>query len=103
MSSIEHKQLIKTINKLITKEKWQKMPKSSGKVIGKSLTKSGNLRFIIEKGKSQKTIYILKKNMNLFAMAETIQQGDEISATLRRYLGKMYCTKLIVKINEKHS
>ena|SRR3989338_2230147 len=96
MSSIEHKQLIKTINKLITQEKWRKMPKASGKVLSKELTKKGNIRLIIG-GKKQRTIYILKKNTNLFTTAQTIQVGNEISVVLRRYLGKMYCTKIAQK------
>jgi len=94
MASQDHKNLMRTLNKLVKEEKWRKMSKAAGKVLSKSMTKSGNYRLVLEKGETRKTIYVLKKNQNLFAVAEGIKKGDKVTAALRRYLGKMYCTKI---------
>lgn len=94
MSSEDHKLLIKTLNKLVKQERWRKIPKWEGVVIEKAITKSGNIKFVLDKGI---TFYVLKRNKNLFETASKIQNDDRISVALRMQLGKRYCVKLTQK------
>jgi len=93
MSSKDHKNLMKTLNKLVKQERWKKIPKAKGKVVEKSLTKSGNVKLVI-KTKKEIVFYILKKNKNLFEEAAKVKLGDVIGIALRTQLGKYYCVKL---------
>ena len=97
MKSPEHQQLLAVLNKLVTQEKWQWAPKSNGKILNKSMTKNGNVKLVLQTAKGDKTVYVLKRNSNLFETASQIAVGDTISVTLRRYLGKLYCVKLVKK------
>ncbi len=94
MKSPEHKHLMKAVNQLVRQERWRKIPKAKGKVLEKSLTKSGNVKFVLERKKGNVTFYVLKRNKNLFAAASGIGRGDEVSVALRSSLGKSYCVKL---------
>ena len=96
MPSKDHKQLVKVLNKLVKQERWRKIPKALGKVVEKSLTKSGNIRVIL-KGKSEVKFFVLKRNKNLFETASKLMEGDVVSVALRTQLGKQYAVKLIKK------
>ena len=82
MSSKDHKNLMKTLNKLVKQERWKKIPKAKRKVVEKSLTKSGNVKLVI-KTKKEIVFYILKKNKNLFEEAAKVKLGDVIGIALR--------------------
>ena len=58
MPSKDHKQLIKTLNKLVKQERWQKLPKAQGTVLERSTTKSGNIKLVLDEGTR---FYVLKK------------------------------------------
>lgn len=94
MPSEDHKQLIKTLNKLVKQERWQKFPKAQGTVLEKLTTKSGNIKLVLDEGTK---FYVLKKNKNLFEKAQSVQTNDRISAAFRMQLGKKYCVKLAKK------
>ncbi|MBI4152372.1 hypothetical protein HY495_01565, partial [Candidatus Woesearchaeota archaeon] len=96
--SKDHKQLIGVLNKLVKQERWRKIPKASGTIIEKSMTQSGNLKFIINK---DMMFYVLKRNKNLFETAFSLSVGDEISVALRRQLGKQFAVKITKKNKEK--
>ncbi|HIG93460.1 MAG TPA: hypothetical protein VJI32_07360 [Candidatus Nanoarchaeia archaeon] len=97
MKSPDHQQLMSVINKLVIQEKWQRAPKKLGKVVNNAVTKKGNVALELETAKGRCKVYILQKNKNLYETAIRIQQGDTVSVVLRRYLGKMYCVKLVKK------
>jgi|SRR3989338_10383966 len=90
MPSKDHKLLMKTLNKLVKQERWRKLKKLKGKVTEISKTKSGNLKLII----NETSVYVLKRNKNLYATAETIKQNEMISVALRTHLGKYYVLKI---------
>ncbi len=99
MPSKDHKQLLGVLNKLVKQERWRKIPKVSGIIAEKSITKSGNLKFIINK---DIMFYVLKRNKNLFETASSLTIGDEISVALRRQLGKQFAVKITKKNKEKN-
>ncbi len=103
MPSEDHKLLMKKLDKLVLQERWRKMPKSSGVVEKKSLTKSGNIRINVRTTKSGKTFYILARNGNLFAEGSKVMVGEKIHVALRRYLGRYYCVRLVRKGTEKQA
>ena len=88
----EHRRLMHTLNKLAAADKWRKMPKKKGFVLKVDFTKTGNLRITFD---DNSKVYVLKKNKNLFETAQTLKKGDDISIAARRYLGKLYCTKIV--------
>lgn len=90
----DHQRLMQSLNKLAAVDKWRKMPKKKGTVKSVTLTKTGNIRVTFE---DNSKAYVLKKNKNLFEVAEKLKQNDVISIATRRYLGKMYCTRIVVK------
>lgn len=94
MKSPDHQQLMKVLDKLATAEKWSRMPKKKGVLIKKEVTKSGNVKLVLKTKKGEESVYVLKKNKNLYATAQELTLGDCTGVSLRRYLGKMYCTKL---------
>lgn len=100
MPSKDHKLLIKTLNKMVKQERWRKIPKAKGKVIEKSKTKTGNLKFVLDKNV---TFYVLKRNKNLFEEAMKVEGGDFINVALRTQLGKQYCIKLTRRKEKKLS
>ncbi|MBS3139169.1 hypothetical protein J4207_05690 [Candidatus Woesearchaeota archaeon] len=85
---------MQSLNKLAAVDKWRKMPKKKGTVKSVTLTKTGNIRVTFE---DNSKAYVLKKNKNLFEVAEKLKQNDVISIATRRYLGKMYCTRIVKK------
>ena len=92
--SSDHQRLMQSLNKLAAADKWRKMPKKKGTVKSVTLTKTGNIRVMFE---DNSKVYVLKKNKNLFETAQSLKKGDTISIATRRYLGKMYCTRIVVK------
>lgn len=100
MATEDYQKLISTLNNMIKKEKWKKMPKYSGEIQTIKKIKSGNIRIDINSKNSNKTIYLLQKNQKLFATALLLKAGDNISITARQYLGKAYCTK-ITKVTKR--
>lgn len=95
MKSPDHRQLMQVLDKLATAEKWAKMPKKKGAVVRKEVTKSGNLKLVLKTKKGEELVYVLKRNKNLYATAQELAVGDSVGVSLRRYLGKMYCTRLV--------
>src|SRR3989344_7608770 len=93
MPSKDHKLLMKTLNKLVKQERWRKLKKLKGKVTEISKTKSGNIKLIIQ----ETPVYVLKRNKNLYALAETIHLNEIISIALRTHLGKYYVLKITKK------
>ena len=90
----DHDNLMQSLNKLATSEKWRKMPKKSGKIKSVTSTKTGNLRVTFD---DDSAVYVLQKNKNLFETAKELKSGDTISVAVRVYLGKRYCTKIVRK------
>lgn len=111
MKSFDHQQLMNVLNKLATAEKWAKMPKKKGILVKREITKSGNIKLVLKTKKSEERVYVLKKNKNLYTTAQELAGGDTVGVSLRRYLGKMYCTRLVKsaemeknkKENESHN
>ncbi len=99
MPSKDHKQLVKVLNKLVKQERWRKIPKANGTITEKSMTKTGNLKFIINE---DRTFYVLKRNKNLFETASSLNIGDDINVALRRQLGKQFAVKITKKNKEKN-
>lgn len=95
MKSPDHQQLMHVLDKLATAEKWSRMPQKKGIVLKKELTKSGNMKVVLETKKGEESVYVLKRNKNLYATAQLLTVGDTAGVSLRRYLGKMYCTRLV--------
>ncbi len=95
MKSPDHQQLMQVLNKLATAEKWQKMPRKKGTLLKKEMTKNGNIKLVLKTKKGDESVYVLKKNKNVYATAQELAVGDSVGVSLRRYLGKMYCTKLV--------
>jgi hypothetical protein len=91
--SSDHRKLMGVLNKMVTHEKWRKVPKRKGVLVQKSKTKSGNYRLKI-KGKNEFLAYVLQRNKNLYATAEALMKGDTVSVAVRRQLGKLYCVKI---------
>ena len=89
----DHTQLMSVLNKMANAEKWRKMPKKKGVVNSVTQTKTGNIRITFD---DNAKVYVLKRNKNLFELAETIKKGDVLSVATRIYLGKRYCTRIIV-------
>jgi len=89
----DHTQLMHVLNKMASAEKWRKMPKKKGVVNSVTRTKTGNIRITFD---DNANVYVLKKNKNLFDMAGVIKKGDVLSVATRIYLGKRYCTRIIV-------
>ncbi len=100
MKSLDHQQLMQVLNKLATAEKWSRMPKKKGILLKKEMTKSGNIKLVLQTKKREERVYVLKRNKNLHATAQQLAVGDSVGVSLRRYLGKMYCTKL-AKVEHK--
>ncbi len=72
------------------------MPKKQGKVVSSTATKTGNLRVVLQTTKNPEfTFYVLKRNSNLYAIAQMLEKSEAIRVFLRRYLGKYYCTKIV--------
>lgn len=94
MPTTDHKNLMKTLNKLVRQERWRKIPKAKGEVVRKSLTKNGNIKIILKTGKKEIIFYVLKRNKNLYEEASKVEAGEMISAALRTQLGKYYGVKL---------
>jgi len=94
MKSLDHQQLMQVLNKLATAEKWSRMPKKKGILLKKEMTKSGNIKLVLQTKKREERVYVLKRNKNLHATAQQLAVGDSVGVSLRRYLGKMYCTRL---------
>ncbi len=90
-------ELLKRLEKLASQEKWRKKPKIKEIVSKITETKKGNLK--LKAG--DETIYVLKKNKNLFNTAKEIKISDEVFVSGRRWLGKFYAEKLSVKKKEK--
>ena len=99
MPSKDHKQLIGVLNKLVKQDRWRKIPKARGIITEKSITQSGNLKFVINE---DRIFYVLKRNKNLFETASSLIIGDEISVALRRQLGKQFAVKITKKNKEKN-
>jgi len=97
MRSSDNKRLLKTLNKLIKQEKWQKLPKKKDEVVEKTLTKSKNLKFVL---KNKSIFYVLKRNKNLYKEASEVEIGDKVSVALRTHLGRQYCVKFTRKRKE---
>lgn len=79
---------------MVRQERWQKIPKAQGKVVENTITKSGNIKLVLDKGMA---FYVLKRNKDLFESASKIQNGDRISVALRTQLRKQYCVKITKK------
>lgn len=81
-----------------SREKWKRVPRTKGELREKSLTKNGNVKLVLisNDGESH-TVYVLKRNKNLFEKTATIQVGDFVSTILLRYLSRYFCTKIDVK------
>ncbi len=94
MKSPDHQKLMQVLDKLATAEKWAKMPKKKGILMKREVTKSGNMKVVLKTKKGEESVYVLKRNKNLYATAQELTVGDTVGVSLRRYLGKMYCTKL---------
>lgn len=94
MASLEHKQLMQRLTKLANKEKWQRYPKVKGKLIAKEITKTNNIALRIETRNEVKTVYVIKKNPNLYQMAQTLSLNATLHLTTRRYLGRLYALKI---------
>ena len=92
--SSDHKRLMGVLNKLAAQEKWRKMRKKVGKVKSVTKTKSNNIRITFD---DSTKVYVLKKNSNLFEIAQKLKKNNTISVAVRTYLGKMYCTKISKK------
>lgn len=92
-SSPDRKRLLSVLNKMVMQERWRRMAKVQGVLMKRSKTKSGNIKLLL-RGKTEKVLYILQRNGNLFKAAQGLEKGDVISAAARRYLGKYYCTRL---------
>ncbi len=90
MPSKDHKQLLRTLNKYVKQERWQKLPKKKGEVTAVGMTKSGNAKISME----NLAFFVLKRNKNLFAEAQKIRIGEIVSVALRTQLGRYYCVKL---------
>ncbi len=88
---------LKTIlKKMVIQERWRKKPKIKGILIRKSKTKSESLRLTLQlKNKKQKKVYVLKKNINLYRVAEQAKKDDILSVAGRTWLGKMFCEKIV--------
>jgi len=93
MPSQDHRKLMSVLNKMANADKWRKMPKKKDKVKSITLTKTQNIRITFD---DNSKAYVLKKNKNLFELAQTLKEGDTISIATRNYLGKRYCTKITV-------
>ncbi|MBI4017020.1 MAG: hypothetical protein HY363_05000 [Candidatus Aenigmarchaeota archaeon] len=70
------------------------MPKMKGEVVEKNLTKSGNIKLVLKQKEDDCTVYVLKRNKNLFGEAGKVRKGDFVHVALRTHLGKKYCTKI---------
>jgi len=70
------------------------MPKKKGILLKKEVTKSGNMKLVFQTKKGEESVYVLKRNKNLLATTQQLAVGDKVGVSLRRYLGKMYCTRL---------
>lgn len=90
MKSKDHKQLMGVLKKMLVREKWRKMLKMQGEIIEKSHTKSGNIKLVLK----DDSVYVLKRNKNLFEEASKVWEGDRVSLVLRQHLRKYYCTKI---------
>lgn len=95
MKSPDHQQLMQVLDKLATAEKWSRMPRKKGVLIKKEVTKSGNIKLVLKTKRGEESMYVLKKNKNLYATAQELTVEDSVGVSLRRYLGKMYCTRLV--------
>lgn len=94
MKSPDHQQLMNILDKLATAEKWGRMPRKKGILLKKEVMKSGNMRLILNTKKGEERVYVLKRNKNLYLNAQSLAVSDMVSTSLRRYLGKFYCTRL---------
>ena len=101
MKSPDHQQLMKVLDKLATAEKWAKMPRKKGTLLKKEITKSGNIKLWLDTKKGEEKVYVLKRNKNLYATAQELATGDSVGVSLRRYLGKMYCTRLMKSVRRE--
>lgn len=88
--SDDHKRLMAALDKMVVQQKWQRMPRLKCRLKKKSTTKSGNLKLDMEK----QTVYVLKRNNNLFRIADAARKSDVLSIAARRHLGRLYCTKV---------
>lgn len=98
MKSPDHQQLMNVLDKLATAEKGSRMPRKKGVLIKKETTKSGNIKLVLKTKKGEESVYVLKRNKKLYEVAQSLVVGDTVSVSLRRYLGKFYCTR-VGKIN----
>jgi len=116
MKSPDHIAIMGVLRKMKKSALWARMPRKKGVVKDISLTKSGNLRLVLqacalqldEKQLSNKQLdnksvicYVLKRNKNLFATANLLKKGAVINVALRRALGKLYCTQITKSVQRK--
>ena len=85
------------LGQMVRQERWRKKPKLKGTLTKKGITKSGNLKLVIE---NTAPVYVLQKNKNLFATAQTAKVGEAISVAGRRWLGNFFCQKSSIKQKE---
>lgn len=86
--------------KVITQERWRKKPRQKGIITKKASTKSGSISLTIA---DKTTVYVLKKNKNLYEIAQKTKVGNTISVAGRRWLGKLIAEQISVVPQEKET
>lgn len=90
--------LIDTLKVLAKKEKIAKIFKrrmrTKGKIVGKTITKNGNITLKIEKEGENYGYTVIKSHKERFALAEQLQTGEMVSAEGIPKFRIIICTRL---------
>ncbi len=97
--------LIDTLKILAKKEKIAKIFKrrmrTKGKVVGKTITKNGNITLKIEKDGESFSYTVIKSHKERFALAEKLQTGEMVAAEGIPKFRIIICTRLKILDNAK--
>src|SRR3989344_4755356 len=92
--------LLKTLDKLVKKEKLAKHFRSrlrvKGILIAKSETKKGNLRIIVQKGENEYRLIIPKTHKERFALASKLPLGSKVAVEGIKSKFMIICAKIKV-------
>ncbi len=101
--------LIDTLKVLAKKEKIAKIFKrrmrTKGKIVGKTITKNGNITLKIEKDGQKQSYTVIKTHRERFALAEQLKTGEMVAAEGIPKFRIVICTRLkeLDKLDEKQA
>src|SRR3989344_6107738 len=92
--------LLKTLDKLVKKEKlakhFSRRLRVKGLLIAKSETKKGNLRIIVQKGENEYGLIIPKTHKERFALASKLPLNSNVSVVVIKSKLMIICAKIKV-------